>query len=157
MGYPCVYGFKKGNVEKVAYSHYGGDLNGVGQEIVEFVQNTSINELNKIFEKIILVNEKDNPSKELFKRYEKYFNSLEFPEHSLEKIEWRELLHETQGELTPYKDNLEHMVDGSNDSYYFKYLIDLDENEFIVENEDGQNSSFPLNAIPIEWDTMFDK
>ena len=50
-----VYGFIKDGVEKLGHNHYDSYLEGLGISIVKFIRETSKEEMEQIFEKIIIV------------------------------------------------------------------------------------------------------
>ena len=67
MGTRAIYGFKKNNRYKVTYSNFDGDYEWLGISIVKFVETTPIEEINNIFNKIILVDILDKPIKNRLK------------------------------------------------------------------------------------------
>ena len=46
MGTHAVYGFKKDNKYKITYSNFDGGYNDIGTLIINFVNTTSITEMN---------------------------------------------------------------------------------------------------------------
>ena len=49
-------GFRKNNSDKLTYNHYDSYPSGLGEEIVDFIKNTSIEEMNKLFDELKLIN-----------------------------------------------------------------------------------------------------
>ena len=59
-----MYGFYKDGVTKATYNHYDSYPSCLGHKVINFLSNTTIEQLNAIFNKIILVNEDILPTKE---------------------------------------------------------------------------------------------
>ena len=54
MGTRGLYGFRKNGKDKITYNHWDSYPEGLGQNVLNFVKETSIEELNSIYDKIIL-------------------------------------------------------------------------------------------------------
>lgn len=54
-----IYGFKRNNKYKVTYEHSYSNPDRLGLNILKFCADTSIEEMNEIYNKIILVTEDD--------------------------------------------------------------------------------------------------
>ena len=130
MGTRGLYGFRKNGVDKLTYNHWDSYPDCLGEWVVEFCKNTSITEMNEIFDRIILVNESNEPTEEQVNE------CMEFYDGSVSTgsvREWYCLLRETQGNLTPYKHGLKYMIDSCDfikDSLFceYAYIINLDTN-----------------------------
>lgn len=59
-----LYGFYKNGVNKLTYNHSDSCPSGLGNNILSFLKNMDINELNNIFDNIQLVDESDYPNGE---------------------------------------------------------------------------------------------
>ena len=81
-------------------------MSSLGAEIVNFIKNTSIVEMNNIFDKIIVVSGQYDAPKEYVEKYTK----LEYGKGN----KWYDLIRGTQGDLNYFKKELIHMV--ANDS-----------------------------------------
>lgn len=57
IGTKGCYGFHRGGVDKLTYNHFDSYPEGLGADIVEFVRQTSVEEMNQIFDRIQMVNE----------------------------------------------------------------------------------------------------
>lgn len=130
MGTRGTYGFRKGGVDKLAYNHFDSYPSGLGAGIVKFCENTSIEQMNEIFDKIIMVDEGIKPTEDQIKEVEKYNGHL--LGHSDD--EWYNLLRNTQGELDFYKGDLRYMINANGfieNSLFCEhgYIINLDTNE----------------------------
>ena len=171
MGTRGTYGFRKNGVDKFTYNHFDSYPEYLGSQVADFCRNTSIDELNEIFDRIQLVNENSVPDEEQVKDCEKWTN-LEVSTQST--TDWYCLLREAQGDLDVYKDGLNYMTDHSSfirDSSccQYGYIINLDTNEleywegyqnkpqpgnrYGVYKEDGSYPcrlimTFPLDRIP---------
>ncbi len=58
MGTRGVFGFHKDGVDKITYNHYDSYPTCLGEEVKKFIINHPVEELNKIFKRIKLVNDK---------------------------------------------------------------------------------------------------
>ena len=54
---------EKNGEDKLTYNHYDSYFSYLGENIINFVKETPIQELNKIYDNLILVNEDDIPTK----------------------------------------------------------------------------------------------
>lgn len=134
MGTQGVYGFHKNGVDKITYRFQDSYPLELGESITKFIMSTTIDEMNNIFSKIIMVDEESKPTLEQIKECEKYYNG-EVGEKSI--LDWYCLLRKSQGNLTPYKKDLRYMIDGKDfihDSLYceWAWIINLDTKELEV-------------------------
>ena len=140
MGTRGCYGFRKNGIDKLTYNHYDSYPDWLGRNIVKFCKNTSIKEMNEIFDKLILVDENSKPTAEQIAECSKYYDgSVSNQTYS----DWYCLLREAQGELDAYKDGLRYMIDSNEfikDSLFceYAYIINLDTNnlEFWIGFQD---------------------
>lgn len=179
-----AYGFYKNGVDKITYNHYDSYFSGLGEEIVNFCRNTTIEDMNKIFDKIILVKEDDKPTIEDMENYVG-FSNLKVGEQTLQ--DWYCLLRDTQGNLEEYKkENVKHMIDnkeflGNSLFCEYAYIINLTTNKLEIytgfnkrptknryakyrdlENNSGYYEcklvhSFDLTDIPENWIKILNK
>lgn len=183
MGTRGAYGFYKNGIDKITYNHFDSYFSGLGREIVDFVKKNNIEILNKIFDKIILVEENGKPTKSQIAECYRYAN-LSVGEQTF--TDWYCLLRETQGNLEYYKDDLKYMIDykefmGNSLFCEYAYIINLDTNMleiyvgFQKEEQKGNRynkykeysdndyeavrliKEFPLNNIPDNWEQILDK
>jgi len=89
---------------------------------------TNIEELNSIYEKIKLVEKNDIPTIEQVESFEKWAN-LQVERNGTET--WDSLLQNAQGELQPYKEGLDFMINSNefikySQSCEYGYIINLD-------------------------------
>jgi hypothetical protein len=59
MGTRGLYGFRKDGVDKTTYNHYDSYPEGLGNLVVDFVRNTTIEYMREIYDRIIMVGEQD--------------------------------------------------------------------------------------------------
>lgn len=174
MGTRGVYGFVKNNVDKLTYNHFDSYFNGLGVDIVDFIRKTSIEEMNQIFDKIIMVKETDIPTVEqVIKCYQ--FANLNVGTQCVSDFYC--LLRETQGDLFAYKNTeLIYMIDDKDfikNSLFceYGYIINLDSekleiyiggtkekinNRYNTEPFEGYYQcelikEYPLENIPENW------
>ncbi|HBD95379.1 MAG TPA: hypothetical protein DC057_14520 [Spirochaetia bacterium] len=175
MGTRGIYGFYKDGVDKLTYKHMDSYPSYLGAEIIDFIKTTSIEELNKIFDKIILVNGDSKPTEEQIKECEDFTN-LGVSNQSTS--DWYCILRNSQGDLNAYKGNLKYMIDNKGfikDSLFCEwgYIINLDDNILeiyrgLIRSRNSRNNrywtlkhngycaceiikTFPLNNIPDNW------
>ena len=128
MGTRGCYGFRKNDVDKLTYNHWDSYPDWLGKIMVKFCKETTIQEMNEIFDKLILVKENDKPTKAQIAECIEYYNGdvgSQTPE------DWYCLLREAQGNPDVYKCGLKYMTDGNNfirDSLFceYAYIINLD-------------------------------
>lgn len=128
MGTRGCYGFRKNGIDKFTYNHFDSYPDGLGRDILSFCKHTSLAEMNEIYDRIILVNENDEPTSEQIAECSYWFNgdvSNRTPE------DWYCLLRNAQGDLNAYKTGLKYMIDNHDfiqDSLFceYAYIINLD-------------------------------
>ena len=140
MGTRGCYGFRKNGIDKLTYNHYDSYPDYLGKIMVMFCKETSLDEMNEIYDRLILVNENDKPTHEQIEECKRYYNgdvSCKTPE------DWYCLLRNVQGDLDAYKNGLKYMIDSCGfikDSLWceYAYIINLDteELEFWVGGQD---------------------
>lgn len=161
MGTRGAYGFIKHKDMKVSYNHFDSYLEGLGTQMVDFIKSTSKEDLNKIYDNIILVNQTDIPTEEQNQEITDFLTN-----HGLEnkykvenfgngKRDWYYLLRNCQGEPQLFKDGLRYMTDDKEfieDNLFceYSYLIDLDNDKFIIQS-DERKVVYDLDNIPDNW------
>lgn len=176
MGTRGVWGFYKKGINKLTYNHFDSYPSHLGLKMVEFVQSTSIEDLNNIFGRIILIDESVKPTKNQIKECKKY-SDLKVSNQSI--FDWYCLLRNAQGCPELYKSDLRYMLNYNNfikESLFceWAYVINLSENilEIYSGFRDKPNSKenrykilepkedyyaceklidFRLNEIPDNW------
>ena len=130
MGTRGAYGFHKNGIDKITYNHYDSYPTGLGDDIKKFISNHSIDDINKIFNKIKMVKQNSKPTKKQVESCKKYAN-VNVSKGTVE--DWYCLLREAQGNLEAYADDLAYMIDGGaflKESLFCEwgYVINLDTN-----------------------------
>jgi hypothetical protein len=69
MGTRGIWGFRQDSKDKLTYNHYDSYPTGLGNQIVEFIKNHSIEELAVIAKRIKLVKADSKPTAEQIKNY----------------------------------------------------------------------------------------
>ena len=134
MGTRGTYGFRKNGEDKLTYNHWDSYPASLGYKVVEFCKNHSIKEMNNIFDKIVMVNERDIPTEEQIKEcIENGFSN--FGVSSGRKDDWYCLLRNCQGDLECLANVKDHAYmttsgDFIKDSLFceYAYIINLDDN-----------------------------
>ena len=128
MGTRGCYGFRKNGIDKLTYNHYDSYPDYLGKIMVNFCKETSLDEMNEIFDRLILVDEGGKPTPEQIEECKKYYDgsvSRQTPE------DWYCLLRNAQGEPKEYKNGLRYMTDANGfikSSLWceYAYIINLD-------------------------------
>lgn len=148
MGTRGLYGFRKNGVDKLTYNHWDSYPDYLGDIVVGFCKSTTIQELNEIFDRIVLVDNNNRPTKKQIDECIKYYDGS-VSEQSVD--DWYCLLRDTQGNLDVYKNGLKYMLDDKDfikDSLFceYAYIINLDTNclEFWVgfQTESNENNRY---------------
>ena len=171
MGTRGLMGFRKNGQDKTSYNHYDSYPDGLGDSVIQFCRETSIEEINTIFDKIVLVDEEVMPTRKQINGC-KEWTDLSVSEHT--KYDWYCLLRNAQGDLNAFKNGLRYMIDRHDfiyDSLFceFGYIINLDDNtlefwrgfqkkpqednRYGTENDNGYYpckmlKAYPLSSIP---------
>lgn len=134
IGTHGVYGFHRDDISKITYNHYDSYPEHLGKNIIDFCLEATIDEMNKIFDQIVMVqdteNPQDQPTPEQIKECMKYFDGNV---STGQPTEWYALLRNSQGDLNAYKRGLRYMIDSSDfikDSLFCEwgYIINLSTN-----------------------------
>lgn len=128
MGTRGLYGFRKNGIDKTTYNHWDSYPDCLGHTMVEFCKETSITEMNEIYDKLVLVEEGSKPTKKQIGECIEFYNDGV----STGNIEdWYCLLRKAQGNPNVYKHGLKYMIDNHEfikDSLFceYAYIINLD-------------------------------
>lgn len=133
MGTRGLYGFRKNEQDKTSYNHFDSYPEGLGADVLKFIQNHSVAEMNEFYDRIIMVNEDATPTDEQKENCRKNgFVNLNVSNQS--ENDWYCLLRNVQGYLVDlYKCEFPYMIDNSDfikDSLFceYAYIINLDTN-----------------------------
>lgn len=124
--------FVKNNYCKVQYVHRGADLDKMGAKLVKFLRSHTVEELDKLYDSLILVDEDDPMTAEQKEAYKKYI-----PEQLWsEDLTWTKALAYTKNALKPIEDGFPYIVDYAGFlptwTNRYRYMIDLDRNLFQI-------------------------
>jgi hypothetical protein len=128
MGTRGSIGFHKAGVDKITYNHWDSYPSGLGNVMKEFFMQTSKEQIEAIFNKIILIDDNTPITEEDRKKWAQFFNK-----DVSTGEDWYSLLRETQGNLAAYRDtDLPFMIDNKDfmkDSLFceWAYIYNLDE------------------------------
>jgi hypothetical protein len=123
-----AYGFRVNGEDKITYNYFDSYPEGLGINIINFIKETSKQNLQKIAEDIILVKEDSVPTKEQVEACKQFYNG----DVSSQCInDWYCLLRNSQGDLIPYCNGLKYMIDShaflkDSLSCEWAYIINLD-------------------------------
>ena len=140
MGTRGLYGFRKNGVDKTTYNHFDSYPDGLGADVINFIKKHSIDELEKFYNRIQMVQEDATPTKEEIKTcVDAGLCDLSVSKQSTN--DWYCLLRNIQGSLDAlYNSPVAYMIDNSDfikDSLFceYAYIINLDEN--VLEYYEG--------------------
>lgn len=151
MGTRAIYGFLKDDKYKITYSNFDGGYKNIGQNIVNFINTTSLEMMKDIFNRIVLVEALDIPNNKQILECKKYAN-LDISMKTLK--DFCCLLGNTIGNLQYYRDeNLKYMINYEDQLYStaYGYIINLDTNMFEVYYYEDLLLKFNLSNIPNNW------
>lgn len=133
MGTRGIYGFRKNGKDKLTYNHWDSYPSCLGNTMLEFCKDTSIDEMNNICDRIVLVDEESKPTDEQIEVCRSFADTSV----STGRIDdWYCLLRDLQGEPSEWKkisgpiymiDNHEFIKDSLFCEY--GYIINLDTNK----------------------------
>ena len=155
MGTRGIFGFIKNGEDKLTYNHWDSYPDGLGRNIIEFINRHSVEKLNDTFNKIVLVHENNPPTEQQIQICIK--NGLaDFSVSTREKADWYCLLRNCQGnlDLLVSMEDEAYMLDNHNfikDSAFceYGYIINLDDN--VLEYWEGfQHDPDPSNRYGTE-------
>lgn len=152
MGTIGFFGIKKGNLYKRCYTFYDAYPSCLGIEIVKFINNSTIQEINSIYDNIVLVNMDDCPTRNQFSDCVSngFCSNQEFGDA------WEYIIRTPKAfDLSIYK-NFRYMIDFDNEenrsnyNYWdYNYVINLNENtlDIYYDNKKDIYISFPLDDV----------
>lgn len=122
------YGFRKNGIDKLTYNHSDSYPEWLGKEMVDFCRSTPIEQMNIIYDSIIMVSAREKPTRSQIKKCAAYYDKT-VSDKTIN--DWYCLLRNTQGNLAPYKNGLRYMLNYGNfvrDSLFceYAYIINLD-------------------------------
>jgi len=146
MGTRGTYGFKKDGKYKVAYNHYDSYPDELGEKVLMYIKTRDIMDLHNIFNEIRLVNDYD---KVVINDIDKYREFSDYRVNGGKLDSWYCLLRNMQGDLEAHE-RAEIMLDGvdSFNEEEYDYLIDLDDENFVIFSHGNHVVSFPLDQLP---------
>ena len=124
-------GFHRGGTDKIMYNHSDSYPSYLGVSVARFVQSHTPEEMNEMFDRIVLVNREKPPTKTQIEECEAVFGT--HITDNRPNPEWYDLLHPAQGDLEAYAKGLNYMKDSASflkDSLFCEwgYVINLDTN-----------------------------
>jgi len=132
MGTRGAVGFIKDGVHKVTYNHSDSYPDGLGNQVIDYIHDHTIEEMNAHFNNIKLVDEDKLPSDEQIAACEKN-DTINLDVSNQSKTDWYCLLRNVHGQLAEYGklgfmiDSREFLFDGLFCEY--AYIINLTTNE----------------------------
>lgn len=129
-----VYGFRKNGVDKIGHCLKDNDPEFLGKNITEFIKTTSRDEINAIYEGLILVDDTISPPTD--EQIRKVISIIGPSKNTLRfspRKNWYNLLYESQGDFNALKNGLPYLINYNNflrNSFdcNWGFIINLDEN-----------------------------
>lgn len=173
MSTSCIYGFYKKGILKVDYNHSDSYPSGFGKDVVAFIRENFLEELQELYDKILVVPRKGTPNEEQMKELRENDIDLDFGRE--EGFNWELISICNHKFFEYYKKSVYFMPDCSEWFYAgqeWVYLINLDDNLFEVykikyKNDCAQNNDleeknrykdrykllaeFDLSNVPKDW------
>ena len=120
-------GFRYKKQDYVHYNHSDSYPSYLGLSVLNFIQGSSLEELQKIASQIVLVSEDETPTLSQIEELE----NNHCLDYFTEKDDWYTILRPVQGNLNAYKNGLKFMIDGKDfllDSLFceYAYIINID-------------------------------
>jgi hypothetical protein len=130
MGTRGLYGFYKDGVDKLTYNHFDSYPSGLGKDVINFIRKNSIENMNQIFDRIIMVDGDSTPTKEQQQNCILYYSNCV---STGKPTEWYSLLRNAQGDLDAFNKGLLYMIDNKDfikESLFceWAYIINLTDN-----------------------------
>ncbi len=138
----------------MTYCQHDSYLEVLGNKIVEFLNNTSIEELNKIFDSIVLIDKDNLPTVEELVKCDKILKDLNIKTENGIK-NWNDIFISAEGHLEVYQKDFKYMTDDIDFmtdpiSCEYSYIINLDRNLLVIRTKNGI-ALFDLDNIPEDW------
>ncbi len=151
MGTRGALGFIKDGKHKVTYNHFDSYPSGLGNDILEFIKDNSLNTLKQLCDNITLVKEDSTPT-DLQIQHCKNCGTVDLHVGEQSETDWYCLLREAQGDLKKYG-QVGFMVDMKNflqDDLFceYAYIINLDNATLEVFCGAQPVNTFKLNDLP---------
>lgn len=168
-----TYGFYKNGINKLTYNAFDSYPESLGEDMVRFIKACSVDELNHIFDSLILIDERLSPTDKQIKECMPWYDSS-VSSGSLH--DWYCLLRRAQGNPMAYRDGLHYMLENNTfirKSLYcaWGYVVNLDSNILEIYNGDQKEPNgnryvcepegeyyncklikeYPLGNIPDDW------
>lgn len=127
-----LFGFRRNGTEKLTYNHRESYPQGLGRKVVDFCRNLSVQELNNLFDELIIVDDEDPITAEQIQAYKNYLAA----EHWSENLDWKTVLRYNNDPTLPLMDGFRVMVEyGSfigSQRCRWVYIINLDDNQLEI-------------------------
>jgi hypothetical protein len=141
MGTRGVYGFRLKGEDKVSYNQYDSYPSGLGQTVVEFIQNTDDKELKRIAKGVVVVSDTAPPLKRHVRECQE-LGIVDLGVSEQSEGDWYCLVRGAQGEPEYLKKGLRYMYGDPGfllDGLYceWAYIINLD--DMVLEVYQGFN------------------
>jgi hypothetical protein len=141
MGTRGAFGFRMDGQDKVMYNHFDSYPEGLGVDVLDFLNTHDVNDMRTVFPLIKLVRDGDTPTPEEKLACQQW---TDLNVSSQSDDDWYCLLRDAQGDLSAFVDKgLRFMIDSQTflgDSLFceWAYIINLDEN--VLEIYEGFNT-----------------
>lgn len=140
MGTRGVYGLRKNKQDKTSYNHFDSYPSGLGESIFAYIKKHSIEEMNNLYDRLILVNETKSIMELTAIERKKLKELIEYDDKGkMKETDMYWLLRTFQGDLCKYSEyaDIDFMCNSNDfikDSLFceYGYIINLDTNKLEV-------------------------
>ena len=133
MGTRGLYGLRKDGIDKTTYNHYDSYPECLGANVLEFCAMNTVEDMKKIYDNIVLVDEREKPNEDQIKM----LKEAGYLQGEADDRDWYWALRGEQGYMDKYPEDLKagrptYMIDNHEfiiDSLFceYAYIINLDE------------------------------
>jgi hypothetical protein len=139
MGTRGTYGFRVGEEDKLTYNHFDSYPDGLGRPMLDFIKQTTDEQLREIATGLIMVDENVPASPDQIAECGQYFDEAVGSRMS---SDWYGLLRNAQGEPMEYTKGLKYMIENNGFAYdslfcEYGYIVNLDKG--VLEFYEGFN------------------
>ncbi len=146
MGTRGNYGFIYGDNRKVTYNHFDSYPEGLGLVVKKAIEKYSVEQMKEAFDRIVMVDEDDKPSKEQQKELRAMGVT---PTNVSTGDDWYAWLRECQFGFEAWLDRkFPYMTQAYGGKWIeYTYVLDLDNEQLLFSDYTGKQSALPFDEV----------